>query len=103
MQKKSRRELLAYFQHKGCICILVSFEMFDAVLWERVSTSTRPRSILRSAASFSEVLERQGTEDVQKPERTEADHLFIVRSEENVEPVICEILFLANSVYLRTL
>lgn len=92
-EEKSRQELLSYFKQKGFTCILVSFELPDALLWERVSTSTRSRNILRAASSFTEVLERQGKENVEKPKASEADHLFVIRSEMDTESVIQEILF----------
>lgn len=94
--EKSRRELLSFFQRKGFTCLLVSFDMPEALLQERVSATTRSISVLRSAVSFSEVLARQGMEDVQKPDASEADHLFIVRSEADVEPVIREILLVSS-------
>lgn len=95
-EEKSRRELLSFFRRKGFTCLLVSFDMPESLLQERVSSTTRSISVLRSAASFSEVLVRQGMEDVQKPDASEADHLFVIRSEADVEPAIREILRAAS-------
>jgi hypothetical protein len=66
---------------------------------ERVATSSRSKIIFRSATTFEEVLARQNAEsnkvDVSAPMEGEADHLFVIRGEEDVEGVIQEIAWIS--------
>jgi predicted kinase len=93
--KSGRQDLLDFFHSKGFKSILVNFELPDHVLEERVATSSRSTIIFRSAATFEEVLVRQNVEsnkgDATAPVEGEADHLFVIRNEVDVEGVILEI------------
>lgn len=94
LEPRSRKELLRYFREKGFVCILVNFLVPDQVLLERIQTSNRPRSILRTAASFEEVLARQA--GAAAPGREEAEHGFAIRSEPDAAEVIGCILGIAE-------
>lgn len=91
----SRQELLGYFWEKGFVCVLVNFLVPDEVLLERIQTSKRPRSVLRTAASFEEVLARQAGPAALA--REEAEHDFSIHNETDVEEVLGCILGLAES------
>jgi predicted kinase len=94
--KSGRKDLLDYFHSKGFNSILVNFDLPAHVIEERVATSSRSKIIFRSATTFEEVLARQNAEsnkvDVSAPMEGEADHLFVIRGEEDVEGVIQEIV-----------
>ncbi|MEG9298279.1 ATP-binding protein [Mangrovibacillus sp. Mu-81] len=100
--RRGRGELLDYFHGNGFRSIMVTFELPDHVLEERVAASSRSKIIFRSAATFEEVLARQNSEsnkgDVIAPAEGEADYLFIIRNEADVEGVIQEIVGIARSL-----
>ncbi|MGE7918936.1 AAA family ATPase [Viridibacillus sp. NPDC093762] len=97
---KGRLKLLEQFHSKGFTSILVSFEIPEYVLRDRVEKSQRDTSILRTASTFAEVLTRQHNEtnqnDVVAPIEGEADHLFIIKDSTEVETVIRKIVDLAQ-------
>jgi predicted kinase len=94
LEANSRQELLRYFREKGFVCILVNFLVPDEVLLERIRTSNRSRSVLRTAVSFEEVLARQS--GASAPGREEAEHGFAIRSESDVTEVLGRILGIAG-------
>ncbi|MFD1737946.1 ATP-binding protein [Bacillus salitolerans] len=99
--RKNREELLADFHQKGFISILVSFDIPDEVLRERVTNSERSTTIFRSASTFEEVLSRQQSDslqvDVVAPVEGEANHLFIIRDSNEVLPVVQKICQIAQT------
>ncbi|WP_092505952.1 AAA family ATPase [Virgibacillus subterraneus] len=99
-KRKDRFELLKQFHEKGFISILVHFNFPDHILQTRVTESQRSTNILRSASNFEEVLNRQQTdtlkEEVSDPKEGEADHLFVVEDNEEVESVIQRIIRIAQ-------
>lgn len=98
--RKSRLHLIDHFLSKGFTSVVVNFDLPEHVLNERVSNSERSTSILRTVSTFKEVLIRQESEtnqgDVIMPIEGEADHLFVINSEEDVQSVIKEIVNLAQ-------
>lgn len=73
--------------------ILVHFDIPDNVLKERVIQSQRSTNIFRGAdLKFEEVLVRQQVEsleeDVVDPIEGEADHIFVIKDNEEVHQVI---------------
>ncbi|WP_419957186.1 AAA family ATPase [Psychrobacillus psychrotolerans] len=94
--RNGRLKLINYYQNKGFTCILVNFEIPDHVLKERITKSERSTSILRVAATFDEVLLRQQAEtkegDILAPAGDEAEHLFVIKKQEDVESVIRKIV-----------
>lgn len=84
-------DLLAHFQNKGFISILVNFDIPDHILQARVATSQRSITVFRSASTFDEVLTRQQAEshkgDVAAPIEDEADHFFVIKNSEEVQSV----------------
>jgi predicted kinase len=90
--KDGREDLLHHFHSNGFKSILVHFELSDEILRERVAASTRSKIIFRSATTFEDVLERQNKEIMIAPDEGEADHLFVIRREAEVENVIGEIV-----------
>lgn len=82
--------------------ILVHFDIPDDVLEERVIQSQRSTNIFRGAYSkFEEVLVRQQIEsfkeDVVDPIEGEADHLFVINDNEQVNSVIQKIVQISES------
>ncbi|MEL3972025.1 ATP-binding protein [Rossellomorea oryzaecorticis] len=100
--KSGRKDLLDYFHRNGFNSILVNFDLPDSVLEERISVGSRSKIIFRSATTFEEVLARQNTDsdqdDVMPPVEGEADYLFVIRDEVDVEGVIQEIAGIAHSL-----
>ena len=94
--QKGRISLLEYFKSKGFISILVNFDIPDHVLLERVSKSQRSTAVFRTASTFEEVLIRQQAESekrgVSDPTEGEADYLFEIKSSDEVQSVIREIV-----------
>lgn len=83
------------------IRILVHFDIPDHILHERVSQSKRNTNIFRGAyTNFEQVLVRQqiesSREDVTDPVEGEADYLFVIRDNMEVEDVIRKINEIAN-------
>lgn len=89
------------FNKDEFIRILVYFDIPDDVLLERVTQSRRSTNIFRGAYSnFEEVLDRQQTEslqeDVTDPVEGEADYLFVIKDNEEVDFVIKEVVHIAT-------
>ncbi|MFB3167690.1 AAA family ATPase [Neobacillus sp. 179-C4.2 HS] len=81
--------------------ILVHFDIPDDVLQKRVRKSQRNTNIFRGAfTNFEEVLVRQQTEslrgDVVDPIEGEADHLFVIKHNEDVNSVIKRIVYISE-------
>lgn len=79
------------------IRILVHFDIADEILKERVINSKRNTNIFRGAYSnFEQVFIRQQTEslhkDVVDPDKGEADYLFVIKDNKEVNSVIKEII-----------
>ncbi|MFC7686385.1 AAA family ATPase [Ureibacillus sp. GCM10028918] len=91
--RKDRRYLLEeLFNQNQFIRILVHFDIPDKVLQNRVTQSRRSTNIFRGATSFEEVLIRQQAEslkeDVSNPIEGEANRLFVIKDNKEVEAVI---------------
>ncbi|MFI8685908.1 AAA family ATPase [Rossellomorea sp. NPDC077527] len=102
LTRKGRKYLLEKVYDKNAfVSILVHFDIPDEVLYERVIKSKRSTNILRGAYSnFKEVLYSQQSgsmnKDVVDPEEGEADYLFVIRDNKDVDSVIKEIVHIAN-------
>ncbi len=100
--RKDRLELLSYFQRNGFTSILVNFDIPDPILQERVIKSQRSTAIFRFVSNFEEVLTRQQAEtdkeDIKAPLIDEADHLFVIKKEPEVQSVIQRIVTLEANV-----
>jgi deoxyadenosine/deoxycytidine kinase len=98
---EARLKLLEHYHNKGFISILVYFDIPEHVLKERVAKSQRSTTILRTASTFEEVLNRQQNEtikgDVIAPIDGEADHLFVIKNADDVQSVIKKIVNTAIS------
>jgi len=96
-----RRRQIASFKEKGFSAIIVTFEIPDHILQDRVANSARKKNIFRSASGFEEVLLRQQQEssdpDFKKPREDEADYVFEMTSSDNHQDVIQKILALIKS------
>lgn len=101
--KKGRMYLLeGLFPKNEFVRILVHFDITDDVLQERVENSNRRTDIFRGHyTSFEEVLKRQQADsfnqDVEDPVEGEADYLFIVNDNLDVDYVLKEIVQIAQS------
>ncbi|MDM5326967.1 AAA family ATPase [Neobacillus sp. CF12] len=101
--RKGRLYLLEeLFNADEFVRILVHFDIPDIVLQERVIQSQRSTNILRGAyTNFEEVLVRQQTEtikeDIVDPTEGEADHLFVIKDNEEVNSVIQNIVYISES------
>ncbi|ENQ3107426.1 AAA domain-containing protein [Bacillus sp. 491mf] len=89
------------FNKAEFVRILVHFDIPDDVLQKRVTQSERSTNIFRGAYSnFEEVLVRQQAEslkeDVIDPVEGEADHLFVIKDNEEVDSVIKEVIHIAK-------
>ncbi|WP_199621267.1 AAA family ATPase [Paenibacillus alkalitolerans] len=100
--RKIRLNLLEHFHNKGFISILVNFDIPDHVLEERVDNSQRSTNVFRNASSFKEVLIRQQAEshyvDVTAPVEGEADHLFVINNNDEVQPVVQSIVNIVQGI-----
>jgi predicted kinase len=105
--RKGRLYLLKeLFNTDEFVRILVHFDIPDNVLEERVIHSQRSTNILRGAyTNFEEVLVRQQNEslkeDVVDPIEDEADYLFVIKDNEEVDFVIQKIVTISESLNLR--
>ncbi|WP_339217678.1 AAA family ATPase [Ornithinibacillus sp. FSL M8-0202] len=96
--RKGRKYLLEEVYDKDkFIRILVHFDIADEILKERVINSKRNTNIFRGAYSnFEQVLIRQQAEslhkDVVDPDKGEADYLFVIKDNKEVNSVIKEII-----------
>ncbi|PGB04593.1 ATP-binding protein [Bacillus toyonensis] len=91
------------FPQNEYVRILVHFDIPDDVLYERVAHSKRSTNIFRGGYSnFKEVLDRQQAEslheDVVDPIENEADYLFVIRNNKDVNSTIKEIVHLAEDL-----
>ncbi|WP_335871842.1 AAA family ATPase [Bacillus sp. 2205SS5-2] len=100
--KKGRKYLLEEIYDKNAfVSILVHFEIPDEILHKRITNSQRNTHILRGPYSnFEEVLNSQQAgsmnEDVLDPQEGEADYLFVVRDNKEVDSVIKEIVHISK-------
>lgn len=90
------------FNKNEFVRILVHFDIPDDVLQIRVTQSQRSTNIFRGHYfNFEDVLLRQHVEsrkeDVTDPEEGEADHLFVIKDNEEVNSVIQKIVHIAES------
>lgn len=97
--QQGRLRLLEFYRSKGFTTILVNFDMADEVLKTRIDQAGRDTSILRTVSSFKDILVRQKAESVGNPgvipSLDEADYLFTVANEQQIEAVISAIHELA--------
>lgn len=101
--RKGRLHLLeGLYNNKQFIRILVHFDIPDDILKERVKQSKRNTNILRSASNFEQVLLRQQAEsklkDIVDPEEAEADYLFVIRDNKEVDSVIKKIVDISKEI-----
>ncbi|MGM0897015.1 MAG: AAA family ATPase [Bacillota bacterium] len=98
--QQGRLKLLEFYRTKGFTTILVNFDIADDILEKRIGQAGRDTAILRTAASFKDVLKRQRAESLDDsgvtPKPGEADHLFNVANEQQVEAAISEITIIAS-------
>lgn len=98
--RQGRLKLLDFYRSKGFTTILVNFDMADEVLKTRIDQAGRDTSVLRTVSSFKDVLVRQQAESVDNPGVTptpdEADYLFSVTNEQQVEAAISDITIIAS-------
>lgn len=79
------------------IRVLVHFDIPDHVLQSRVRHSERSTKIFRSASNFEEVLIRQQADsNAIDPIEGEADYLFVIKDNEEVNGVIQSILHIGR-------
>ncbi|SEM51737.1 ATP-binding protein [Paenibacillus sp. OV219] len=94
--REGREQLLKHFQNEGFITVLVEFDLPDHILQQRVANSERSKKIFRSASSFEEVLRRQQADPhnvaMNKPTAEEADFMYTIRSTDDVQSVIQQII-----------
>lgn len=95
-----RRKQIASFKEKGFCTLIVTFEIPDHILQDRVANSSRKQNIFRSASGFEEVLLRQQQEssdsNYRKPSKDEADYVFEITSSETHQDVIRKIIEIIN-------
>ncbi|WP_391116517.1 AAA family ATPase [Psychrobacillus sp. L3] len=99
--RKGRLKLLEQYQNKGFTSIIVNFDLPEHILKERIMKGQSSTTILRTVSSFDEVLTRQQKEtnkgDVVAPMEGEAGYLFVIKSVDEVQSVIREIVTIAQS------
>lgn len=101
--RKGRLYLLEeLFNTDDFVRILVHFDISEDVLQKRVSQSQKSTNIIRgSFTNFEEVLVRQQVEsfkeDVVDPIEGEAEHLFIIKDNEEGNSVIQKIVRISES------
>lgn len=98
---KGRMNLLNYYHGKEFASILVNFDIPDHILEERIRKSRRSTTILRTISSFGEVLTQQQNETHKEnlvvPSKSEADHLFVIKSAYEIESVISRIIEISQN------
>lgn len=99
--KKGRQYLLEEIYPKSeFVRVLVHFDIPDEVLQKRVINSQRSTTIFRFASNFKEVLLRQQADSKLKnvidPTKEEADHLFVIKDNKEVDCVIKDIIHISN-------
>jgi len=97
LNRIGRMDLLnRVFTKEKFIQIIVHFDLPDEVLQDRVLHSERSTNVFRVATSFEEVLLRQKAdslrEDISDPNDEEADHLFVIREDQDVSSVVKKIV-----------
>ena len=102
--RKDRIYLLEkLFPKQQFIRILVHFDIPNLILQRRVEKSQRSTKIFRSASNFQEVLTRQQKdslkEDIADPIEDEADYLFVINDNKEVDSVMKEIVQIADMKY----
>ena len=101
---KSRKKLLdEIFTSEKFIRILVNFNIADEILLNRAKQSERSTNIFRgSYSNFEEVLLKQKkeslNEDIVEPSNDEAEYLFVIKNNKDVDSVIHEIIQIAKSL-----
>ena len=100
--RKGRVYLLEeLFKAEDFVRILVYFDIPDDVLKARVIQSQRSTNIFRGAyTNFEEVLARQQAEkeDIVNPTEDEADYLFVIKDNDEVNAVIQKIIQIAEGM-----
>ncbi|MCF6138496.1 AAA family ATPase [Pseudalkalibacillus berkeleyi] len=100
--RTTRLNLLDHFHKNGFTSILVDFDIPDHVLQERIANSERSTAIFRSASTFEEVLIKQQKEtskkEITSPIEGEANHLFVIKTTDDIPSVTKSILDIANQV-----
>ena len=98
--RQGRLKLLEFYKMKGFVTVLVNFDIADDVLGTRIDQARRDTAILRTVSSFKDVLERQQKESVGNPSVTpsegEADYLFSLENNGEVEAAIASIVKIAT-------
>ena len=100
---KGRRYLLEdLFPAEEFVRILVHFDISDDVLHSRVKHSQRRTNIFRgSITNFEELLVRQHEESLKEeivdPTENEADHLFVIKDDNDIDSVIQSIIHIAQT------
>jgi predicted kinase len=99
--RKGRSNLLEeLYTKKKFVRIIVNFDIPDDVLKARVIQSQRSTNIFRNASTYEELLKRQQNDslkdDVTDPVEEEADHLFVIKDNEDVPFVIQKIVQIAQ-------
>ncbi len=99
--RKGRVDLLEqFFPESDFFRILVHFDIPDDILQARVAETERSTSVFRSAESFEEVLTRQKADslidDVTDPVEGEADRLFVIKDNKEVDTVIQRIIHISQ-------
>lgn len=85
------------FPSTDFVRILVHFDIPDHVLHSRVHHSERSTNIFRSASNFEEVLIRQQADSkATDPIEGEADYLFVIKDNDEVDGVIQSILHIGR-------
>ncbi|MCA1055907.1 ATP-binding protein [Rossellomorea aquimaris] len=103
--RSGRLRLLDYYHQKGFKSIVVDFNIPHHILEERIAGSRRSTAIFRNPTTFQALLERQGAEssddDVKRPVEGEADYLFVIHDQGDVEGVIENIIGISQSEILK--
>lgn len=100
--RNGRLKLLDFYRVSGFTSILVYFDIPIHILKERISKSQRSTMILRTVATFEEVLTRQENEDKTKvdeisaPGEDEADYLFVIQNEIEAQTVMNQIITITD-------
>lgn len=98
---KVRTNLLNYYYQNKFASILVNFDIPDQLLIERIRKSERNTAILRTVSSFEEVLAQQQNEthkdNLIVPSKNEADHLFVIKNDKEIESVISKIIEISQN------
>lgn len=89
---ENRAELLKYYQENGFTTVVVSFDIPDEILKERIKSSQRDVSILRTVSSFEEVLAQQKDDCLVAGKEKDADYVFTIKEDLDLEKSIASIL-----------